>query len=268
VPDVKVHINEYGPGGAFFHVDGWYMVINGVTRDENVHTLGELDENTVAIVAMSVYHEARHAEQRFRVARMRAGEGEEVGFPMDEDAAKAAAAAPLDPRKMPAQERREAKEWETNTLGEDARYRDAVMEWMDEVKSAAREAREVTSKDGREPEDLRKMIGRILTAWTNTGALMAIREHLPSAQRRKNATIIADITLMDQRFQAAESEWKSIPPQPARWDFVQLADALRELVRAIDQAYRNQPVEHDAHEVGSATFDAFHAALKQHDAGK
>jgi hypothetical protein len=268
VPDVKVHINEHGPGGAFFHADGWYMVINGVTRDANVHTLGELDEDTVAIVAMNVYHEARHAEQRFRVARMQAGEGAEIGFPLDEDVARAAAAAPLDPRKMPARERREAKEWQTNTLGEDAGYRDAVMTWMGEVKSTTREARDVASNDGRDPEELRKMIGRTFTAWTTAGALMAIREHLPSARQRKNATIIADITLMDQRFQAAETEWKSIPSQPARWDFFQLADALRELVRAVDRAYHNQPVEHDAHETGGATFDAFHAALKKYDAGK
>jgi hypothetical protein len=156
VPDVKVHINEHGPGGAFFYADGWSMVINGVTRDVNVHTLGELDEDTVAIVAMNVYHEARHAEQRFRVARMQAGEGAEIGFPMDEDAAKAAAAG----------------------------YRDAVMTWMGEVKSATREARDVASNDGREPEELRKMIGRIFTAWINDGALMAIRKHLPSAQQR------------------------------------------------------------------------------------
>jgi hypothetical protein len=244
------------------------MVINGVTRDANVHTLGELDEDTVAIVAMNVYHEARHAEQRFRVARMQAGEGAEIGFPMDEDAARAAAAAPLDPRKMPAQERREAKEWQTNTLGEDARYRDAVMTWMGEVKSATREARDVASNDGRDPEELRKMLGRIFTAWTADGALMAIREHVPSAQRRKNATIMADIRLMNQRFEAAETEWKSIPSQPARGDFVRLADALRQLVRAVDQAYHNQPVEHDAHEAGGATFEAFHAALKKYDAGK
>ena len=265
VPDVKVHVNEHGPGGASFHADGWYMVINGVTRDENVHTLGELDEDTVAIAAMSVYHEARHAEQRFRVARMQAGEGEEIGFPMDEEVAKAAAKAPLDPRTMPVQERREARAWKTNTLGEDAGYRDAVMTWMDEVKSAARDVRDVAGEHGREPEELRKAIGRIFTSWTSSGALMAIREHLPSAQRRKNATIIGDITLMDQRFQAAETAWKAIPAQPARSDFSVLAGALRELVRAIDRAYHDQPVEHDAHEAGGATFNAFHTALKKHD---
>jgi hypothetical protein len=79
---------------------------------------------------------------------------------------------------------------------------------------------------------------------------------------------VADIKLMNERFEAAETEWKSIPSQPARRDFVQLADALRELVRAVDRAYHNQPVEHDAHEAGGATFDAFHAALKKYDAGK
>ncbi|HEX6024488.1 MAG TPA: hypothetical protein VFZ00_21035 [Solirubrobacter sp.] len=267
VPDVKVHINEYGPGGAFFHADGWYMVINGVTSDENVRTLGELNEDAVAIVAMNVYHEARHAEQRFRVARMRAGEGSEVGFPMDEDAAKAAAEAPLDPRKMSAQERREAKAWEANTLGEDALYRDAVMTWMGEVKTAARAARDVASDEGRDPEDVRQTIGRSFTTWAKNGALWAMRDHLPSARRRKNATIIADITLMDERFKAAEAAWRSIPSPASRGDFVQLATALRELVRAVDRAYHNQPVEHDAHEVGDAAFDAFHAALKKHDAG-
>ena len=46
-----------------------------------------LTEDEAAIIAMTVYHEARHGEQHFRIARLEAGEGKELDPSMDADAA-------------------------------------------------------------------------------------------------------------------------------------------------------------------------------------
>lgn len=264
IPDVKVRIDHAGKGGAHFDVELWEMFIDadGFTHREGVTTLGQLNDDEAAIIAMSVYHEARHAEQRFRVARMQAGEGAPLGFRMDEDTAKAAAAQPLDKRTTPAHEVREAKAWRTNQMGEDALYREVVTSWQGDVKVYARLARDVSADDGPEPTEVRERIGRVLTAWLKPDhAMDVIRKHLPSAQRRGSTTIIADIQLIDERYRAAQDEWRALPATPGRGDFAALAEALRQLVRAIDGAYRNQPIEKDAHETGHATFDAFHAEL-------
>jgi len=264
VPDMKVRIDHGGKGGAHFDVELWEMYIDadGFTHREGVTTLGELTDDEAAIIAMSVYHEARHAEQRFRVARMQAGERAPLGFQMDEDAAKAAAAQPMDTRTTPAHEVREAKAWRTNQMGEDALYREVVTQWQGDVTTYARLARGVATADGPEPGEVRERIGRVLTGWAKPDhAMDVVRKHLPSAQRRGNATIITDIELITRRFEAAEAAWKALPAQPDRDDFTDVADALRQLVRAIHGAYRNQPIEKDAHAAGDATFDAFHKEL-------
>jgi hypothetical protein len=264
VPDMRIDIKGRGGGGAHFDAASWSMFIDsdGFTHRENVTVLRDLTEDEAAIIAMTVWHEARHAEQRFRVARMQAGERVERGFEMEDEAAAAAAEAPLEPRAMPAGELAEAREWRENQIGEDALYREVVTAWQGDVKVGARLARGVTAADAPTPEEVRERIGRMLTGWSKPGGAMdVIRSHLPSAQRRRRATIIADVQAMIARFEAAETEWRALGAAPARWDFVDLAEALRELVRAIDTAYRNQPVEKDAHEVGHKTFDAFHAEL-------
>jgi len=269
VPDMKVRIDHGGKGGAHFDAELWEMYIDadGFTHRDGVTTLGQLTEDEAAIIAMSVYHEARHAEQRFRVARLQAGEGAPLGFRMDEDAAKAAAAKPLDKRATPAHELREAEAWRTNQMGDDALYREVVTQWQGDVTTYAKLARGVADEDGPEPSEVHERIGRVLKGWAKPDhAMDVVRKHLPSAQKRRNATIIADITLIDERFTAAEAEWKALPAQPGRGDFAALAEALRQLVRAINGAYRNQPIEKDAYEAGGATFDAFHKELAKRPA--
>jgi hypothetical protein len=183
--------------------------------------VGDLTDDEAAMAAMTVWRSARHAEQRCRIARMLAGEP------------------------MPAGELAEAREWWT---GEDASYRQAVTAWQADVEAGARLARGVTA-----PEEVRVLIGRMLATWSKPGgAIDVVRLH------RSN---VADVQAMTARFEAVETEWRAVGRSPARRDFVDLAEALRELARAIDTAYRNQPVEKDAHEVGHKTFDAFHAEL-------
>jgi hypothetical protein len=194
------------------------VAVDGSTHRGHVVTEGE-----AAGIAMAVWHEARHAEQRFRIA---------------------------------------AGEWRESRTREDAIYEEAVTAWLGEVEAGARLARAVTACDGPAPEQVRERTGRMLAGWSQPGGAMdVIRSQLLSARRRRRATIVADVHTMVARFDAAEAEWRAVGPSPSRWAFVNLAEALRELLRAIDTAHRNQPLEKDAHEAGRATFDAFHAEL-------
>ncbi|MDA0180122.1 hypothetical protein OJ997_07435 [Solirubrobacter phytolaccae] len=278
VPDMNVVVKANGGGGAHFSAEFWQMFIDedGFTHREGVTTLGELTDDEAAIIAMNVWHEARHAEQRFRVARVEAGAGRPIGFPqIDADVGEAAEAQPLTQRAMPAHEVRETEAWRENQLGEDSVYRQAVTGWQSEVRQASRLAHGVApeevnqQKNPLQPADVRDQIGRMLKGWNKPGAGMeVVRTHLPSAERRKRTTMIADIKLMIQCFATAQAELAALPAQPGRADFAKLADALRQLVRAIDAAYRNQPVEKDAHETGGAAFDAFHGELAKQRAAK
>jgi hypothetical protein len=261
IPNVKVQISSVGAGtaAAVFDAENWAMILNPDSfTHRGVETLGELTEDEAAIVAMTVYHEARHAEQRFRVARLQAAEGKEPGFAMPDEPAAAAAAWPLEGAS--ALELREAKAWRTNTVGEDATYREAVTSWQGEIRNAARVTREV----GADHDDVRERIGRLLKAWSKYGgAEEYIGSHMASARKRGDKVIMGDVKKITSAFDRAEAAYKKLDASSPPADFKPLAEALADLYRAVHAAYRNQPVEHDAWEAGYALFDAFHAQLKR-----
>jgi hypothetical protein len=188
------------------------------------------------------------------------GEGKELGFEMEEGAAAAAVDAPLKARGADGLELREAREWRTDEIGEDATYREAVTWWLGELRRAAKMVRDVKADDAAE---VRERIGNVLRGWRKSGgAADYIRSHLASAKARKASTIIKDITRTNAAFGAAEAAWKKLDEHSQPADFKPLAEALKELARANYQAYYDQPVEHDAWEAGDAVFEAFHKALK------
>ena len=262
VPAVAVSIREGMEGAAGeFDAASWGMTLNPTvfTPRAGVDTMGQLTSDEAGIIAMRVYHEARHAEQNFRIARLDAGEHAEHGIELDDAAAAAAAAAPLDPRHASAQELREAREWRTNQSGADATYREAVTSWGSAVRTAARLARDV---DVAHAADVRERLGRIIKGWRKPGAAAEyIRSHLADAQTRKAALVVTDITRMDDGVDRAEAAWSRLREDAQPPDFKPLADALGDLARAVYTAYRDQPVEHDAWDAGGATFDAFTKAL-------
>jgi class 3 adenylate cyclase len=265
IPDVGVKVSASGAGSAaaLFDAENWMMLINPDTfthRGDEVQTMGDLTEDEAAIIAMTVYHEARHGEQHFRIARLQYGEGKELGFAMGEEAAAAAAADPLRARGGDPLELREARDWYSVELGEDATYREAVTSWQGDIVKMARLARDVKPED---TADLRERIGRLLRAWSKSGgAEEYVRGHLASAQKRGRTTIVADITQISRTFSAAEAAWKRLGEDASPADFKPLSKALGELYRAVNKAYENAPVEFDAYRTGDAVFDAFHAALK------
>lgn len=226
---------------------------SGFTKRKDVRTMGELTPEEAASVAMTIYHEARHAEQRFRVARLFAAEHKELSFEMEEKAAQAAHDAPL--KKASALELREARDWRTNVAGEDSTYREAVSWWTSEASKAAKLARDVKASDA---GDVRDRLGRLLRGWSKPGgAEETVRSSLSSAKARKATTVVKDIERITVAFDRADAAWKQLPEQVTPVDFKPLAEALLELSKAVYAAYTDQPVENDAWDTGLAVYDAF-----------
>ena len=106
---------------------------SGVTK------VSDLTKAEVAEIADTVYHEARHAQQYFRVARVKAGEGKTkaqiktaVGIPLE--VAKKAKDSPLTGDSEPNKKLiEEAKGWEYFTIGKYVKYKGEVGTLRDEI---------------------------------------------------------------------------------------------------------------------------------------
>lgn len=249
-----------GPGlmGALgeFEAEAWGIVINvdQLRGLREATTIGELDAGDAALFASVVYHEGRHAEQRFRAMRLVAAEGQED--PLQDVAPEVVAAARALPlgRRAPARERAEARDWRDYMFGEDETYVSAVDTWRKDVVMAARLAHQVTSDNATET---RAQIARMLGGWVKEhGPGGYIRSHLASAVTRSRRTLMTDIRRIDKALAAVQAELDQLMPHPGKDDFPPLYAALVELARALSAAYRDQPTEHDAFNAGNAAYDA------------
>src|SRR5262249_14258639 len=156
-------INQGALGAAAeFEVGDWQMALNPdeFVHREGVETIGQLTADEAGIIAMTVYHEARHAEQHHRLMRLEHGDESEGS----------------------GQELAEAREWQGNESGEDATYREAVTSWLFELRDAARLAHGVTDDTA---EEAHRKIGSALRGWNKSNAAEPyIRSHLASAKQR------------------------------------------------------------------------------------
>jgi hypothetical protein len=250
VPPVRVFMFNQTANAAEFDASGWTMVLNPDMFSPRRHAtlMGDLTADEAANIAMTVVHEARHAEQRFRIARLQAGEGKEAEGEIDEGAAAAAAAAPL---RGGGQQVREAREWRENEFGEDSTYREAVSWWATNVRPA------ITIANDAGP-DAYERIGRILKGWGGPGgAATVVREHIASARRRHKATMLADTTAITDAYDACIGLYAILSPTSTHDEFSPITDALIDLNKAVYRAYVDQPVESDAWAAGNATHDAY-----------
>jgi hypothetical protein len=250
VPPVKVVMFNQTPNAAEFDAAGWTMVLNPDMFSPRRHAtlMGDLNADEAANIAMTVVHEARHAEQRFRIARLQAGEGKAAEGEMDEEAAAAAAAAPLRGGGLQV---REAREWRENEFGEDATYREAVSWWATAIRPVIRVANDAGP-------DAYDRIGRNLKGWSGPGgAATVVREHIARARRRHKAAMLADVTAITDGFDAVVGLYAILSPTSTPDEFEPITNALIDLSKAVYKAYVDQPIEADAWAAGNATHDAY-----------
>jgi hypothetical protein len=115
-----------GSTWATFHFPGWSMNLNPTNFDPNYYDTLTADQQND--VASTVYHEARHAEQWFRMARERAGLGatqanlEGLSYPAD-----IALLALANPILQCDRSQYEAEEWYESVYGTGSAHRDTTL---------------------------------------------------------------------------------------------------------------------------------------------
>jgi hypothetical protein len=127
VPGVGVQTDALGEGNAQFDFPTWNMKIDGTSLEPEQTEAFTQDQ--MALMLQVIYHEGRHAEQWFRMARMRAGLGETadqlvtaMGIPSS-----IAAAAAADPILECNPETNEAEGWNDSVYGDGSQHRDDVL---------------------------------------------------------------------------------------------------------------------------------------------
>jgi hypothetical protein len=252
-PAVKVELNQ-SVVGAEFDAASWTMTINPAefSHRPGVRTLGDLEREEAAVIASTVYHEARHAEQRFRVARLDAAEGHKPAFTMPGGTAEAAAASPL---ATGGREAQEAREWREDQTGADALYRAVINRWLPEVGPALKLAQSV---DARNVAEVYEQIAQQLHDWNQPGlAANMVRGHLSSARRRRRTAIAGAIQQILHAYDAAVAAHAALRDDANPEDFSPLIFALWQLNQAVTDAYAHQGIEDDAWAADDAVRTAY-----------
>ncbi len=119
---------------GLFDSQKWSIGIDkeSLKTDGDLPTIGEMNKSDVGELISTFYHEARHSEQFFRMARMRAGQGKnaeqiqkEMKIPLP--VAEAAVKFPLrDNIEANKEMLAEAQEWDASQYGKYADYREAM----------------------------------------------------------------------------------------------------------------------------------------------
>ena len=139
VPEVRIESDSLGTTDGEFELETWTVVLN-----ESIVSKDTIDSAALAALTNTVFHEARHAEQWYMVARHLS----EIGVPtwpigIRSDIVHAAVAehAPLTPDQKATAER-----FTESLVGQGARHRDDVLVGLKTHKVAVRAARDARDK--------------------------------------------------------------------------------------------------------------------------
>ncbi|MEA2292430.1 MAG: hypothetical protein QOE86_69 [Solirubrobacteraceae bacterium] len=137
VPAVVANPKDTGNDAGAFDFATWQMEIGLPALSQD-----QLTRDQAADIVDTIYHEARHAEQWFRMAQLRAGQGRtgaqittELGIPAN--IAAAAVAAPLDPGSMRALI---AQGWYDSVYGSGSDARNRTLQEVEDADTARKAA--------------------------------------------------------------------------------------------------------------------------------
>jgi hypothetical protein len=287
VPPVKVVFDSNMPSPAAFHPDDWAMKVNTTRwgKKPGARDLEDLDADEAAAGAAAIYHEARHAEQRFRVARMLAadsrartpaGVADEIAKTLkfkDRSVALAAAGKPLADTSANAKLREEARDWQAITVGDHAAYRDVVNTWVLEAINEYTAMRRFEAKP-MEIGNAKGAIDPVIKGW-KTGGTRAkfIAAHIKAVEAKKKRTaadnaVLANLKAIQVAMTKVASEWSTITSKWGQTAMNKKLEHVRDfrqvvfgLYKALHAAYEAQAHEQDAFETEKPVADQFKAAV-------
>ncbi|MBV9545027.1 MAG: hypothetical protein JOY61_11705 [Chloroflexi bacterium] len=243
----------YAGGGAntlgSFDGKTWTITIwtGKFTTRSNVSTVPQLQDQEVAAIANLVFHEARHAEQHFRIAQL--PQGRNVGYPPE--VYQAASRAP----QMPAADREQAQGWAAFQRGGSYNnYRIETIQIGDAAYALAKDLQDLRQTAA--PTGLQAHLAAV-----KQKATFYPREETRirrSAQLRQIdndvlthvGNISAAVTALDQPFLTLGQHWSAQNMKSA-------FDAAMDVRRVADAAYRAFPHEADAMSAGETAGQTF-----------
>jgi hypothetical protein len=272
--EVRRAFNTTGSASGTFSRVTWTITIN-TTKFSNragVTKVGQLTLDEAAEIADTIYHEVRHSEQYFRIARVRAAESKktkadiakdlEKDMSIPTDVAQAASAVPLKKGLDVAYQIAEAKDWESITIGLHAQYKGIINTWGDEADEARDAALAVTAGN---LAATKATIGGHVDAWRTGASRRAfVDSHLAKVEALKNKSrmdklVVKHLKAIKSALAAVLTAWKAVDDHWATDDAATrlgrlraMQAPLRTLAKALYAAYRDHLHEKDAWETGAA----------------
>lgn len=264
---------------AIFSRTAWNLTIytSNYSKRSGVTKVGDLTVDEAANLASHVFHELRHAEQYFRIARVLAAESTKTTTAdiakeivaktsIKADVALAAAAKPLAATKATSGLVAEAKDWESITVGRHADYKANMLNWGNECDAARDVAAAVTTATlGATKTGLDTNI----TNWKGATRGPFVDTHITTIEAIKSKGKMDRLALSSLKkikplWAKVEASWTTVTSDwatdkdPARLTKIGATGALlRKLSKVLYAAYRDYLHEHDAFETGDAAGKRF-----------
>jgi hypothetical protein len=270
--------------GTFSRVT-WNVAINTnkFSSRAGVSKVGDLTVDEAAEVADTLYHECRHSEQYFRIARMLAGQSAEKDqaklaaeiakkMTIPNKVALAAAKVPLADNKANAALISEAKNWESITIGIHEDYKGNINTWDAEIRAAEKLVDDVTAAN------VVKTKGDLdtqLTAWAGASRGAFVDAHLQTTEaidkkQRMDKLVVKHLKAIKKRLPKVNAAWKVVTDGWAgdsaavsRRKIQKLGGPLSKLEAQVYAAYRDHLHEKDAWETGALAGAAFRNLAKK-----
>lgn len=253
-----------GSAAGLFKRTIWTIELNTAqfTERQGVSKLGDLTQEEVAGMVSTIYHEARHSEQAFQIARVQAGEGKtaqqiEADLSIPADVAAAAVARKLVGGKGSGNEEAvaEAKKWEVTTSGTYAQYSDEVALLLYEVLALD----PVLDAAESHAAAIGGLAGPLATIATRMTGFFAQEQARIEALDKKTGMDTAVL----RRIQGFQSAWNALKKgyavqkaDKSKFDLFALMSLRDDLHGVVYDAYRAHAEERDAWAVGGAAGEA------------
>jgi len=288
VPEMKIDYDSGAPQpGAFWH-DTWKIIMNTVlwSQSGKAQKLQDLTVDEAADAAALVYHEARHAEQQFRIARMFAADSK-AGTPdkiadeimkslqfKERPVALAAAGNPLVKSTANAASRDEAREWHEITLGRHRPYREVVYDWEQELLRAMGRIDRIMQKPI-EIDSAKDKLAPIVKGWQASATRAKfLPKHARTVKALKTKSagdkdVERNVKAIQAAMKTLSDEWAAIEKGWRRWSPNEKLTKIREfkatplygLYMAVHTGYREEAHEKDAFATGDPVKAQFKAGV-------
>jgi hypothetical protein len=243
----------------------WTIRLNtaGFSSRPGVTKVGQLNKEEVAEIVDTIYHEARHSEQYFQIARLQAGEGKsaidimtDMNIPIL--VAFVAASDPLTGdtkanRKLMA----EAREWQQITVGKYGAYKGEVYGVMDDADAIVAELQ--TGTDAA----MIAAVGPKITAANNriTTFFNPLQTRIEGIRRRNrdkfDKNVLKRVKKIKKTFKKVKDEYDGQVGDPAKYAPLKIEMNAYDFKDAGYDAYRRFEHEIDAWATGEAAARRF-----------